>query len=326
MVKVGVLLNVVTLNYLLEVLFENSRIESALDQFRRMNKKGFSPSSRNYEIIIKGLILSNRLDDSVIILGEMFNAGFEPELSFYTCIIPLFCRGNELEEGIQLLRLMRASNLLPDELIYTELIRCMCKNHRLDDANNLLEEMIENGRTPFVDVLADLVVDLCAIGKFDEAMNFLEDKCGYITSPYNAMLEGCCNAVEGLCQARMIMEAAEIFHYVSKNGCSLHPSSYNMLIGSMCVMGQVDKALRLRGLAYSSDTSYTTLTYTTIMHGLSKLKMAIGQMISSSALISLNWPQIVDHCLAAEVPFFDSKIVVELYPTTVARKAVFIKF
>ncbi|XP_044483008.1 pentatricopeptide repeat-containing protein At5g64320, mitochondrial-like [Mangifera indica] len=382
MVKAGVLPNVDTLNYLLEVLLETGRIESALDQFRRMNKKGCSPNSRSFEIIIKGLILSNRVDDSVIILGGMFNAGFEPKLSFYTCIIPLFCRENKLEEGIRLLRLMTASNLLLDELIYTELIRCMCENHRIDDANNLLEEMIESGRTPAVDVLVDLVVGLCAVGKFDEAMNFLEDKCGYMTSPYNAMLEGCCNAgkcflaksildkmaernitdcdswnilirwlcenmeirkanellsrmikfskvpdsvtysalvvgncqlrkyedalqvfhrgciknwvldsisylelLEGLCQAGKIMEAAEVFDYMSKNKCSLNPSSYSMLIGSMCRRGQVDKAIRLRGLAYSSNTSYTTLTYTTIMHGLSKLKMAKGIMVILSQML-----------------------------------------
>ncbi|XP_044481953.1 pentatricopeptide repeat-containing protein At5g64320, mitochondrial-like [Mangifera indica] len=189
MVKAGVLPNVVTLNCLLEVLFENSRTESALDQFRRMHNKGFSPNSRNFEIILKCLILSNQVDDLVIILAKMFNAGFELELSFYTCIIPLFCREIKREEGIQLLRLMRASNLLPDELI-----RCMCENHRLDDVNNLLEEMIENGRTLFVDVLVDLVAGLYAIGKFDVAMNLLEDKCGYITSPCNTMLEGHCNA------------------------------------------------------------------------------------------------------------------------------------
>ncbi|XP_031280269.1 pentatricopeptide repeat-containing protein At3g53700, chloroplastic-like [Pistacia vera] len=381
MVKAGVVPNVDTLNFLLEVLFETGRIESALDQFRRMNKKGCSPNSRSYEIVIKGLILSNRVDDSVIVLGEMFDVGFEPELSFYTCIIPLFCWENKLEEGIRLFRMMRASNLLPEELTYRELIRCMCKNHRLDDANNLLEEMTEIGITPAVDVLVDIVVGLCAIEKFDESVNFLEDKCGYITSPYNAMLEGCCNAgkfsmaksildkmaernitdcdswnilirwlcenveirkanellgrmitfsmlpgcatysalvvgnsrlrkyedalqvfrrgcikswvldsvsylelVEGLCQAGKIIEAAEVFHYMSKNGCSLNSSSFNKLISSMCGMGLVDKAIRLRGLAYSSHTSYTTLTYTKIMLGLSKLKRAKGLMVVLSQM------------------------------------------
>ncbi|XP_044481968.1 putative pentatricopeptide repeat-containing protein At3g16710, mitochondrial [Mangifera indica] len=202
MVKAAVLPNFDTLNYLLEVLCANSSIESALDQFRRMNKKGFSQNSRKFEMIIKGLILINRVDDSVIILGEISDAGFEPELTFYTCIMPL----------------------------------CMCENHRLDDANNLLEEMIENSRTPAVDVLVDLVAGLCAIGKFDEAMNFLEDKCGYVTSPHNAMLEGCCNAVPdsatysalvvGNCQLRNYEDALQVFHWyvqyaLGKSPCSV---------------------------------------------------------------------------------------------------------
>ncbi|KAJ0078781.1 hypothetical protein Patl1_23889 [Pistacia atlantica] len=240
MVKAGVVPNVDTLNFLLEVLFETGRIESALDQFRRMNKKGCSPNSRSYEIVIKGLILSNRVDDSVIVLGEMFDVGFEPELSFYTCIIPLFCWENKLEEGIRLFRMMRASNLLPAELTYRELIRCMCKNHRLDDANNLLEEMTENGITPAVDVLVDIVVGLCAIEKFDESVNFLEDKCGYITSPYNAMLEGCCNAGKFSLAKSILDKMAER----NITDCD----SWNILIRWLCENVEIRKANELLGV------------------------------------------------------------------------------
>ncbi|KAK2634615.1 hypothetical protein Ddye_029407 [Dipteronia dyeriana] len=194
MVKSAVVPNVDTLNYLLEVLFETDRIESALDQFRRMKMKDCSPNSRTFELVIRGLIANSRVDDSVMVLGEMFNLGFQPELSFYTSAIPLFCRENKLEEAIRLFRMMRDSNYVPDESTYEELIRCLCENFRLDETYNILEEMIETGLTPADDVFADIVIGFCEVGNFEKSLNLLEDKCGYLTFPHNAMLESCCSA------------------------------------------------------------------------------------------------------------------------------------
>ncbi|CAM8931216.1 unnamed protein product [Rhodiola kirilowii] len=52
MVKAGTLPNVCTLNYLIEALCEAGRVDLALDQYKRMGKKGLVSDSVTYRILI----------------------------------------------------------------------------------------------------------------------------------------------------------------------------------------------------------------------------------------------------------------------------------
>ncbi|KAH1190325.1 Pentatricopeptide repeat-containing protein [Glycine max] len=71
MVKACVLPTVDILNYLLEVLFATNRNELALHQFRRMNNKGCDSNSKTFEILVKGLIESGRVDEAATVLEQM---------------------------------------------------------------------------------------------------------------------------------------------------------------------------------------------------------------------------------------------------------------
>ncbi|KAJ4721757.1 Pentatricopeptide repeat-containing protein [Melia azedarach] len=259
MVKAGVGPNVDTLNNLLEVLFETDRIEYAFNQFRRMHKKGCSPNSRTFEIVIMGLIANNRVDDSIAVLDEMFDLGIQLELSFYTCTIPMLCRQNKLEEAIRLFKMMRASNLVADELTYEEMIRCSCENLRLDDATEILEEMIEIGLTPAVDIFVTLVTGFCEVGKFDDSVNFLEDKCGYVTSPHNAMLECCCNA-------RKLFLAKSILLKMAERGIA-DCDSWNVPIRWLCENEEIGKANELLGRMIVSSILPDSATYSALVLG-----------------------------------------------------------
>ncbi|KAM1549190.1 hypothetical protein ACFX1Z_010284 [Malus domestica] len=69
-VTAGIVPSIDTLNYLLEALLESGRIESAIDQYRRMKKKGCSPNSRTFEILIRSFIVKDRVDEAVIVFDE----------------------------------------------------------------------------------------------------------------------------------------------------------------------------------------------------------------------------------------------------------------
>ncbi|KAI9088614.1 hypothetical protein K1719_029728 [Acacia pycnantha] len=194
MVKAGILPTIETLNYLLEVLFAANRVDLALDQFRRMHKKGCSPNSKTYEILVKGLFAKSRVDEATSVLEQMLELRFVPDLSFYRCSIPVFCQENKLQEAVKLFEMMKVSDFTPDSFIYEFLVQCLCKNLQLDSAVSLINEMIESGTPLALNVFVDMVNCFCELGKFDEALMFLDDKHVVETPPYNALLQGCCNA------------------------------------------------------------------------------------------------------------------------------------
>ncbi|XP_038714760.1 putative pentatricopeptide repeat-containing protein At1g12700, mitochondrial isoform X2 [Tripterygium wilfordii] len=264
MVKAGVVPNVDTLNYLLEVLFEAEKVDIGLDQYKKMNKKGLQPNSRTFEILIRGLILRNRVDESVSILDEMFQLGCPPELRFYICIIPLYCKENKLEVGIKLFKMMRVSNSVPDPFIFVDMIRCLCKNLWLDYAVDLLEEMIEHDFSPPSDVLTDIVHGFCKLGKIKEAIAFVEDKHVRETLPHDALLGSCCNA-GNFSIAKDLLEKMCVRNIADS-------SSWNVLIRWLCEKVAIKKAFELLGRMIVSSFSPECATYSALVVGNCRLR------------------------------------------------------
>ncbi|KAK7278060.1 hypothetical protein RJT34_23082 [Clitoria ternatea] len=259
MVKAGVLPTVHTLNYLLEVLFTINRIDLALDQFRRINNKGCDPNSKTFEILVKGLIENCRVDEAVTVLEQMFKLKCQPDLSFYTCTIPLFCRGNKVEEGVKLFNMMKDSDFVPDSFIYEVLIQCLCKNLQLDLALCLTNEMIENRISPNHNVFVDMINCFCELGKINEAIMFLEDKKVHETAPFNALLEGCCNAGQTLVANALLETMSE------RNIADCQ--SWNILIRWLCENEEMRKAYLLLGRMIKSFIIFDHVTYSALVVG-----------------------------------------------------------
>ncbi|KAM1799260.1 hypothetical protein TB2_032719 [Malus domestica] len=294
-VTAGIVPTVDTLNYLLEALVEANRIESALDQYRRMKKKRCSPNSRSFEILLKALIAEDRVDEAVIVLNEMVDLGCQPDLSFYSFIIPLFCQENKPDEGIRLFEMMRASNFTPDSLVYEVLLQSLCKNLRLDDAIKVLEEMMETGLTPPNNVFVDVVYVFCKLGKVDNAMKFLEDKKIMETSACNVLLEGFCSVGKFLVAEDLLVEMSErnvascnswniVIRWLSKNGrirevmellgrmvvSSFLPDcdTYSALVVCHCKMSNYRNALDIFHLARAKSWVLDRTSYSELVKGL----------------------------------------------------------
>ncbi|XP_015869672.2 pentatricopeptide repeat-containing protein At5g46100 [Ziziphus jujuba] len=262
-VKAGNLPTIDTLNYLLEALFETDHVESALDQFKRMNKKGCSPNSRSFEILIKGLIAKSRVDEAVSVLNEMFESRFQAEMSFFSCTIPLFCLENKPEVGIKLFRMMKDCNFVPDLLTYAVLVRCLCDNLWLDDVINLIEEMTEAGLTLHDKAYVDVINMFSRLGKFDQAIEFLEDNHVLETSAHNVLLEGCCSAGK-LCMAKHLLEKMSERNI---DDCD----SWNILVRCVCEQEGSRKASQLIGRMVVLSFIPDCATYSALVTGNCKL-------------------------------------------------------
>lgn len=237
MVKVGIVPNVETLNYLLEALFEDDRVDTALDQYRRMNKKGCSPNTRTFEVLIGGLIAKERADEALVILDEMLQLECVVDLNFYTCVVPLLCRINKLEAGMRLFKKMKSSKLSPDSSTYGALVECLCLNLYMDEAIKLFEETKDGGVTLDHDIYVDIVRGFCKLRKFKIAKKFLSDNDVDITCPYNVLLGAYCN--DGNLAA-----AKDLFEEMFERNLT-DSLSWNFLIGFLCEIGGIKKALEV---------------------------------------------------------------------------------
>ncbi|XP_057719089.1 pentatricopeptide repeat-containing protein At1g12620-like isoform X2 [Arachis stenosperma] len=259
LVKTGILPTVHTLNYLLEALFMNNQVELALNQFRRMGNKGCCPNSKTFEILVKGLVAKNRVDEAISVMGEIFEQKYQLDMSFYSFSIPLLCNENKVEMGVRLFEMMKASDVKPDSLIYGDLVRCLCRNLHLDSAIGLINGMIESDISPSDDDFVDLVNCFCELGKVSEAIMFLDDKQVLETAPYNALLEGCCNA-GNILDAYFLLDSM-----FERNIADCH--SWSILVRCLCEKENIGKAFELLGKMLKLRVHLDVETYSALILG-----------------------------------------------------------
>ncbi|KAK4743542.1 hypothetical protein SAY87_001543 [Trapa incisa] len=299
MVKACRVPTVDTLNYLLEALFEAGWVDSALDQYRRMNKKGCHPNSRTFEVVIGNLIMMDCANEAVLILKDMLELGVQMDSRFYTLVVPHFCKENNLAEGMRLFESMKAAKFVPDITIYATLIHHLCSKFLVVEANRLLQEMINNGVMPSDDILEDMVIGLCRLGKISQAIDLLEDKKVLATSPHNALISGCCNAGEFFLAKQLLEKMCEsaiadcgswniLVRWLSQH-CNLKQALQvlgNMIVTSLvpdsstvsalvigyCKLGKYDDATKLFDRFYANLFVLDSLSYSELIRGLCEVE------------------------------------------------------
>ncbi|KZV43685.1 pentatricopeptide repeat-containing protein chloroplastic-like [Dorcoceras hygrometricum] len=259
MVKAGVLPNIDTLNYLLEALFEDGRVDTAVDQYVRMHKKGCVPNSRTFEILISSLATRNRVEDSIVILNEMFQLGCEPDSRFYARVIPLFCGLQNQEIGMRLFKMLKASGFAPDVVIYRTMIRCLCENLFMDDAIKLFEEMMDISFSADKEVNLDIIRGFCKLNKFDEAKKLLDEKNVMDACVHNALLESYCNSGNFLVAKKMFDEMVE------RN--IVDTCSWNIFLTFLSERTGIDRALEYLSTMVVSSFIPDSATYSALIVG-----------------------------------------------------------
>ncbi|KAK9125847.1 hypothetical protein Scep_014693 [Stephania cephalantha] len=262
MVKAGIVPNVETLNYLIEVLCENNMVDCALDQFRRMGNKGCSPNSRTFELLICVLCRRSRVNECVMMLDEMCRSSCSPSCEFYSNVIPLLCMFNRPDEGVRLFYMMKDSGFLPSVDIYGFLVHCLCENLKLDDAAKLLAQMVEGSLAPTSESYEDIVTGLCKLGRFVEACNILEENLVSMTSPHNSLIEGYCNA------GRFYEANDHLEKMVVRNLAD--DLSWSILIRGICEKAETRKGLEVLNRMIVSSYIPDGAAYSALIFGLCK--------------------------------------------------------
>lgn len=259
MVKSRIVPSVDTLNHLIKTLFDAGMVDNALDQFRRMRKKGCAPNCRTFEVVIHGLVASRRVSESLGVMNEMFNNDVDLDWSFYTHVIPHLCGENMLGEAMRLFEMMRASESEANMGVYESIVKCLCANHCLSKAIELFGEMRDVGFSPSVDVLVDIISAYCKLGDLDEARNCLDDIDVFDPSPYNVLLQGYCDSYRFLA-AKALLSRMFLLNVTDS-------SSWNILIRGLCEMKNVKHACGLLGKMIISSYVPDSATYSSLVIG-----------------------------------------------------------
>ncbi|EEC76326.1 hypothetical protein OsI_13884 [Oryza sativa Indica Group] len=293
-VKAGVLPDVETLNWLIEVLCEAGHLELALVQFDKMSKKRCIPNSRTFKILITALApmaeLMNQQThlirccswDASLIAHFVFRFcpySFHKAVNFleendvaeieaYNVLLRSLCKTGRVQDSVNYLTELHSRGLVNCQS-WNIVIAQFCNNGNIRRASELICRMIVSSFTADESTYSSVVSCYCKLGLYKNALDMFRR---LDVSNLSLNSESFSQLVESLCHMKQIQEAAEVFKYHCKRGCNLTSESLEMLIQESCMVGMIREAIKMRSLAVCTGTSCTFTTYNTIFRALLHLK------------------------------------------------------
>ncbi|KAK3145812.1 hypothetical protein QOZ80_3BG0257860 [Eleusine coracana subsp. coracana] len=256
-VKAGVLPDVETLNCLIEALCQSGRLDLALIQFDRMNKKRCAPNSHTFEVLITALCSCSREDEAVKLFDKMLQLRCTPDRGFYAQVMPLFCKSSKVKEVVRLYQIMKEDGHQLDIHLYGALVRCLCENQLLNDAVMVFKEIIVSGLAPMTSTYVDLVDCYCTLAKFHNAVSFLEDNGITESEPYNVLLKW-------FCKSGRLQDSVSYLDRFHRRGL-VDYHSWNIVIGRFCNEGDIRRASELIGRMVVSSFTPDESTYSAVI-------------------------------------------------------------
>ncbi|CBI39664.3 unnamed protein product, partial [Vitis vinifera] len=229
--------------------------------------------------LISSFVKHRRLSEAIRVLVIMTSNGYKFSIIEFNGLLGALVRERrDFREILLVYKEIVKAGIVPNVDTLNYLIEALFELNWIDLALDQYRRMSKKGCSPNSKTFDILISGLIARNLVEKSVvvlgEMIELECEADLSFYTSVIPLFCSVhqlVETLCQMERIQEAAEVFCYMSSNGCALKSSSLDMLMKGICVTGKVDEAIRLLVLACYSGTSCTNASYKAIMLGLSKL-------------------------------------------------------
>ncbi|KAL7095113.1 hypothetical protein ACP275_10G004000 [Erythranthe tilingii] len=272
--------NVATLTTLINTFCENGRLQDAFKVFDIMSSIGCEPTINTYNCLLKGLCYVGRVEEAYDLMGSIKKSSMKPDIYTYTAVMDGFCKVGRIHEafellceaiemelspnavtyntlfngyfkegrplrGFGLLRRMRARECKPDYITYSTFLHGLLKWGKMKAALSIYKEMIETGFRVDERMMNTLLRGLCRWSR--EEKELLKDVRNVFEEMRQRNYTVCPDAydlvVEALCSGRDMEKGFEILTEMITIGYSPKTFTFNVVIKSLCAIGEVDRAL-----------------------------------------------------------------------------------
>ncbi|XP_057491134.1 pentatricopeptide repeat-containing protein At2g17525, mitochondrial [Actinidia eriantha] len=248
-------------NSILDVLVKED-IDLAREFYRKkMMGCGVRGDEYTFGILMKGLCLTNRIDEGFKLLAAMKNHGLTPNTVIYNTLLHGLCKNGKVGRARSLMNEVAA----PNEVTFNILISAYCREENLVQALVMLEKSFHYGFVPDVVTVTKVIEILCNVGRISEAVEVLErveSKGGSVdVVAYNILIKGFCRTGKTKIAFCYLKE-------MENKGCLPNVDTYNALISGFCEAGMLDSALDMFREMKTAGISWNFVTYDTLIGGL----------------------------------------------------------
>ncbi|XP_073123582.1 uncharacterized protein [Henckelia pumila] len=260
----GFKFSVLSCNSLLGMLVKECRIGSLEFVYKEMIRRRIELNLITFNTMINGLCKAGKLNKARDMVEDMKVRQVLPNVVTYNTLIDGYCkRGGmgKLYQAKMLFKEMMENRVLPNVVTYNILIDGSCKDGSLVSGIKLFRELKEQGLKPSAITFNTLINGLCIGGKIDEAMTLKEDMVKSGLEPNIATYNALIN---GFAKKNMLTETREFLDEIVKKGIVVNVLTYNTLIDAYCKAGKVEDAssiyyMMLERMMYPNVSTYNSL-------------------------------------------------------------------
>ncbi|CAL5207879.1 unnamed protein product [Lathyrus oleraceus] len=157
----------------IEAFCEKGRIEEAIGLMREMEGKGLRPYGETYECVIVGCADSGRLTECWSVFEEMLSVGFVPSSLSFDKVAEKLGENGDVEKVNDILTVLIDKGFLPSDVTYSHLINGYARNDRIQEVLKTYYEMEYKSMCPGLSVYLSMIQCLCRFGKVEDAEKYL---------------------------------------------------------------------------------------------------------------------------------------------------------
>ncbi|OMO98346.1 hypothetical protein COLO4_13983 [Corchorus olitorius] len=248
----------------LRCLSEAGLVEEAVYLFSFLNKIGYRPSIKTWNMALLACVKVGRNDLVWKLYPNMIDSGVVVDIDTVGCLIQTFCNEEKAMEGYQLLQQVLEEGLVPNTVVFQKLIRAFCKRGEFFRVSELLHTMIARNCHPDIYTYQELILGLCKKGNPLEGYRIFNDLKDRGYAPDRVMYT---TMIYALCKIGEIGNARKLWFEMINKGIPPNEYTYNALIYGLCQLHDLEEAKKLHQEMLERGFGETTWSYNILIGG-----------------------------------------------------------
>ncbi|KAL6520842.1 hypothetical protein OROGR_017411 [Orobanche gracilis] len=254
MSRIGCEFTVNTYNCLIKGLCYVGRVEEAFELMASIKNSSMKPDIYTYTTMMDGFCKVGRSSEALGLLNEALEMGINPNVVTYNTLFNGYFKEGRPLCGFGLLRRMEEGHCSPDYISYSTLLHGLLKWGKIKAARDIYKKMVETGLRVDERMMNTLLRGLCRRSRKEKELlrdvyyvfeELRERSYAVYAGAYDLVVEAFCNG-------RDTDMAFENLNEMIRIGHSPKTFTFNIVIFTLCSVGEVDKALAVLMLMHKN--------------------------------------------------------------------------
>jgi pentatricopeptide repeat protein len=252
---------------MIETYFINGNIENAIKLFQQMSlDQNIKLNDIVYNRIINGLLLNDRVDESMIIYDQMKKREIFPNIITYNTLINKLFDKKKEQHAMKILQDMQQFNIKPNVTTLTILLKIQFQNRNIDGIQKVLNMFdslkIKPNVQTYGTLISGLLNDFNDLNSAESAFNEMIYKHGL--SPTVHIYT---NLIQGYINHGKFQLAEQLYFDLLQNKILPTTATFNILIGGYSKVNNLDKAKQYYNEMIRLGVKPTSSTYKILING-----------------------------------------------------------